>query len=349
MAADLATALARAGKSGSFRKMVFEALRAAEAKDPHPAKYRAKVRVPLVEALLADARYHEIELAGGLRYEIGLDSRIERALLFSRDAAPDHVWEPQTTKLLVKLAQNVRGDVMVGGAYIGDQVVPLAKALAKRGKVHAFEPMAWSYGRLLRHIELNKLPNVVPNHAGLWDNNGTIHISGEPALSTSAEAGAGETVPAFTADEYVAQKGIHTIGLIMLDTEGGEERALRGAAGLLARPAGDAPDLVFEIHRHHVDWSEGLPNTSVLKFLADFGYEAYAVRDYHDNVATAGMPIEVIPAAKVYLEGPPHGFNMFASKRPARVAGLGLVSVSDVSPKLFLDKDPALHAPKGRA
>lgn len=204
----------------------------------------------------------------------------------------------------------------------------------------------------MRNVELNGLTNVVTNRAGLWDKAGSLHLSGEPALSTTAEASAstaaGETVPAIAADDYLARHGIPDIGLLMLDTEGGEEKALRGARRLLGRAAGRAPDLVFEVHRHHVDWSNGLERTPILSFLFDLGYRVYAVRDFHDNVATAGLPLEMIPADKMYLEGPPHGFNMYATKEPASLATLGVRLVENVSPKLLPGRDPALHTPLAR-
>jgi FkbM family methyltransferase len=348
---ELIRAIAIAGRDQQFREATFDALRRAELSAKDTNAYRTEVRWPLISAMLAETRYHQVELSNGLKYEVGVDSRIEQALLLSREAAPDHVWEPQTTRLLVMLAATA-GDVLVGGAYIGDQVVPIARAVAARSataKVHAFEPMAYSFGRLVRNVQLNGFTNVVVNRAGLWDKPGTLNLSGEPALSTTEEAtgaaAAGESVPAIAADDYAREKGIESVGLIMLDTEGGEEKALRGARGLLARLPGKAPNLVFEVHRHNVDWSNGLTRTPILSYLADLGYTSFAVRDYHDNVATAGLPIEMIPADRVYLEGPPHGFNMFATKDAAAIAKFGIELVNDVSPKLILGKNPALHAP----
>jgi len=124
-----------------------------------------------------------------------------------------------------------------------------------------------------------------------------------------------------------------------LDTEGGETKALYGAAKTLEA---SSPHVVFEIHRQFVDWSDGLENTDVVRFLTSRGYSAYAIRDFHDNYPMTGRPIEVIPMDKVYLEGPPHGFNMLASKHDV-IQRLGLRVVESVSPKLLLDKDPALH------
>jgi hypothetical protein len=134
--------------------------------------------------------------------------------------------------------------------------------------------------------------------------------------------------------------------LIMLDTEGGEENALLGARETIAR---DSPNIVFEIHRNFVDWSGGLEKTSIVSLLTSQGYDVFAIRDFHSNYPMANEPIEVIPIDRVYLEGPPHGFNTLATKDANLIERLGLRIVNDVSPKLLLDRDPALHLPLSAA
>jgi hypothetical protein len=75
------------------------------------------------------------------------------------------------------------------------------------------------------------------------------------------------------------------------------------------------------------------------------GYRLFAIRDFHDNVRMSARPIEIIPVDSVYLEGPPHGFNLFATKDTTIVEHLDLRIVRGVSPKLLADRDPALHHP----
>jgi hypothetical protein len=96
-----------------------------------------------------------------------------------------------------------------------------------------------------------------------------------------------------------------------------------------------------------VDWSNGLPETEIVRLLSDRGYSVYALRDFNSNYDLAGRPIELIPAEAVHLEGPPHGFNMVAVKDPAVFNSLAYSIVRDVSPKLLRHKDPKLHHPVG--
>jgi FkbM family methyltransferase len=344
-------ALATAGKNETLRNVIFDALREAEAQSNDPALFRERVRWPLILGLLGEAKTHQVVMQNGLVFEVGADSRIEQALLLSSAAHPDHVWEPQTTRLLTALAAGV-SHIIVGGAYIGDQVLFLARAGNNNtppATIHAFEPMAHAFARLLRNLELNNISNVIPRRLGLWDrSNVNLSVEGHLGLASSLPVAddanaAGELIESESIDDYVNQKQLSSVGLIMLDTEGGEEKALMGARETIAR---HAPNIVFEIHRFFVDWTTGLEKTSIVKFLGSYGYTVFAIRDFHNNYSMEGHPIEIIPVDRVYLEGPPHGFNMLATTDSTLVKRLGLRVVEDVSPKLLLHKDPALHHPR---
>lgn len=341
----LADALAVAGRDEALRERIFEALRAAELRADDASSFREQVRWPLILSLLRDVRAHRVVLENGVMFDVTPDSRIEKALLLSSAAHPDHVWEPQTTKLLVALAEHA-SNVIVGGAYIGDQVLLVAKS--STAVVHAFEPMKQAFERLLHHVEINGLKNVVAQRRGLWSDSGAdLRLDGHLALASSVvvNKGDGETTPSISIDDYVRERELSSVELIMLDTEGGEENALSGARDTIDR---DRPNIVFEIHRHFVDWTNGLEKTSIVTSLTSQGYEVFAIRDFHNNYPIFS-PVEIIPVAKVYLNGPPHGFNVLATKDKNLVERLGLRVVENVSPKLLLEKDPALHAPLSTA
>ena len=72
-----------------------------------------------------------------------------------------------------------------------------------------------------------------------------------------------------------------------------------------------------------------------------------AVRDFQSNVNLQGTPIELVPLDSVYLEGPPHGFNLVAVADPAVLAGSMFRIVPDVSPKLLRHRGAPLHRPSG--
>ena len=140
---------------------------------------------------------------------------------------------------------------------------------------------------------------------------------------------------------------MNNVELIMLDIEGGELEALKGARDLLSRASDSAPVVIFELHGAYTDWSHGLAETDIVRFLSQRGYTVFAIRDYHSNVAMKGRPIQLVEIGSAYIEGPAHGFNMLATKSPETLDASIFRIVGNVSPKLLFHRDPAKHAPLG--
>ncbi|WP_423199197.1 MULTISPECIES: FkbM family methyltransferase [unclassified Cupriavidus] len=310
---------------------------------------RDDITGPIVDAMYDEQSRLRKTLADGTVFEFLYRTKIARDFLMSTPAQPDHVWEPQTTKLLLRLCER-GGNAVVGGAYFGDQVILMARRLAQAGGTcHAFEPNADQLGMLRNNAELNHVENIRSWRLGLWSDSTTqLRLVGNDSFAhaeqTTAAAG-DDSFATVTIDDYCAQQKLDKLSLIMLDIEGAEINVFKGAARQLARPAGEAPNLVFEVHRHYVDWSAGLENAEIVKLLKGYGYHVYAVRDFNSNVDMAGRPVELVPVDSVYLEGPAHGFNMVAVKDPSVLQGEDFAVVPGVSPKLLWHRDPALHHP----
>jgi FkbM family methyltransferase len=309
---------------------------------------REEVTGPIVDALFDDDQVVRKSLSSGVTFEFLYRSKIARDFVMSQPAAPDHAWEPQTSRILVDMATRAK-QVVVGGAYFRDHAVLIAREVAKRGGVvHAFEPNNEQRAMLTRNAELNGLTNIRPRPEGLWENSTTsLKLVGYDSFA-SAEVGEGDdSFKTVTIADYLQAAGVDQLDLIVLDIEGAEFGALKGAEAFLAQPKGQAPDILFEVHRHYVDWTNGLLDTPIARFLTGHGYTLYALRDFNSNYDLSGKPVELIPAEAVYLEGPPHGFNMVAVKDVSVFEGPGYRICRDVSPKLLRHKDPALHHPIG--
>ena len=343
-------ALAAIGRNPTLREVFVLACLQVEKGLNYGGSVRDDITAPIVDALFRDVERVRKTLSTGEVFEFSYRSKIAREFVMSEPRQPDHVWEPQTTKLLLRLAQGAR-HVLVGGAYFGDHAILIAKKIAAWGGVcHAFEPNAEQLAMLVHNARLNALGNLRPHLLGLWSKtNCNLRLVGDdshayPELVSQAEAGSFSTV---TVDSYLAQQGVKALDLLMLDIEGGEFEVLKGASGQLALPEAEAPAVVFEVHRSYVDWTGGLHRTEIVRFLAGFGYTVFAVRDFNANFNMAGKPIELIPTDDVYLEGPPHGFNMLAVKGSKRLQLIdGYRICPGVSPKLLVHKDPNLHHPK---
>ncbi|MBX6322280.1 MAG: FkbM family methyltransferase [Rhodospirillaceae bacterium] len=350
-AAKLARALGTIGADEAARAALLARLHEVERRLARPDfDVREQVTGPVVDALHAGLGPLCKRLSNGIEFHFHYRSKIARDFVMSPEPAPDHVWEPQTTKLLIHLGARAR-HVVIGGAYSGDQAILLARAMRDHGgQCHCFEPNADQMAMLKLNAAANGLDNLVFNEVGLWRSDGDrLVLVGEDSFAHPETARPGDpgAFPTVTIDSYGAARGLDTIGLIMLDIEGAELAALQGADRYLTQPADTAPRLVFEVHRHYVDWSDGLENTEIVRFLRSRGYHLFAVRDYQSNVPMHGEPIELIRPEHTYLEGPPHGFNMLAAKDRAELDGDAFRFCAGVSPKLLRHRDPRLHQPCG--
>src|SRR2546430_1158537 len=268
---------------------------------------RETITGPIVDALHAPGMMLRKELADGAVFDFAYRSKIARDFVLSPDLKPDHVWEPQTTRLLLHFARKARHAV-IGGGYIGDHAVLVARAMQAHGGIcHAFEPNLEAAGLMRRNADNNRVTNLTVSELGLL-NEDDCHLMlvgndshAHPVLAKSSDTA--EKFTTVTLDSYGNAQGIEPLDLLMLDIEGGEQAALEGAAGFLRRPKGEAPAVVFEIHRSYVDWSNGLDRTSPVRLMLDTGYTVFAIRDFQSNVPMCDCLIELLPLDAVHLEG----------------------------------------------
>lgn len=341
---SLHQALGRVGRDPSARDQMINLLRTWEARAHRPGEQiRETVTGPIVDALFAPGEPVGFELSDGTELEMPYRGKIARDIALRDRVRPDHAFEPQTTKLLMRWAEKAQV-ALVGGAYAGDHVCPLARRM-KNGRVLAFEPNDEQRGFLERNLARNALDRVLVRAEALWDASGVrLAFEGEDAYARVVETD-GPGLDATTIDAALEAAGEDRLDLILIDIEGSELRALQGAQGQLSRSAPDAPDIIFELHAMYSDWSQGLAQTDIVRQLTDWGYTVYALRDFQTNIDTSGCAVELVELEGCYLEGPPHGFNMVATKRPEQFDTDSYRILRGVSPKLLLHRDPRLHAP----
>ncbi len=312
-------ALQLLGRNHSLRKELIAWLMRTEKEIIHKdGSIRDDITGPIADALHNDDDEYEKELIDGTKFKFLFRTKIARDFLMSSKDKPNHVWEPQTTKLLLKLANETKGDVLVGGAYFGDQAIMLAKLIQAEGRrLHGFEPNTDQAAMFAKNVAINNLTNVEIQHLGLWsESSKKLKLDGFDSFANAITAADDETgFQTITIDDYLATQG-RTLSLIQMDIEGSELAALKGAHQCLTN---SRPDVLFEVHRSYVDWSNGLENTEICTYLTNLGYHLYAIRDFNSHIDMGNSPIELIPVDRVYLEGPPHGFNMLAIHDIARL------------------------------
>lgn len=341
----LRQALHKLGRDESLRRELMDWLVRAEARFGRSVSVRDDITGPIIDALHDDADRYEKVISDGTKFEFLYRTKIARDFLLSQPSVPDHVWEPQTTRLLTHLAETSSGDVLIGGAYFGDHAVLLGRQLHAAGRrVHCFEPNDDQRAMLARNASLNSLMNLDIHSLGLWnESSARLRLAGFDSFANAVPASDEQSgFQTITVDDYMVRSG-RTLSVLMLDIEGAELQALRGAQKTLER---DRPSVVFEVHREYVDWSAGLQSTEICRLLINQGYSLYAVRDFNTNQDMRGRKVELVPAATVYLEGPPHGFNMLAVSADFPIDHAMFSIIDGVSPKLLWHKEPALHHPR---
>jgi len=310
---------------------------------------REEITGPMVDELyLGSPEIFISELQEEIKFKYRYKSKIMRDFFLRHEELPDHFWEPQTTKLLRILSRNSK-TVFVGGAYIGDQVVYIAKELTRNpdAKCYAFEPNLDSFCLLKDNCKLNNFNNIIINNKGLWYDNKKLAFVGNDSHAFSKEVDylEDEGFDAVSINNYCLENNIFEIDLIMLDLEGGELNVLKGADNFLEMSSKKAPTIIFEIHSSYVNWKNGLQKTNIGEYLTEKGYFLYSIRDFQSNYPMQGCKIELIPAETTILDGPKHGFNMIAVKDESLLEHKHIVFCDNLSPKLLLHRDKKIHFP----
>ena len=332
-------------ENAGYRSHFIASLVDFEKKAGHPHNnVRDKVSAPLCDALFMGESFVKT-LQNGLIIKFIYNSKIAREFLLSDPVIPDHVWEPQTTKLLLHFSKNAR-NVIIAGAYFGDQAIPVAHTIKNTGTCHTFEPNKNNSDIIIENARLNGLNNIVINNLALWNkSNEKLVFEGEDALASTVVAGEriSNVLHTITIDDYMTQHAVGPVDLLMIDVEGSEIKVLEGASVMLQK---HKPVVVFETHSLYNDWSKGLEHSDSVKLMTGIGYKVYAVREFHQNINMGNMPVELLPLERTYCETPPdHGFNLLAVPSEKLIDNDLFRLVHDLSPKLILPKNDPKFLP----
>jgi FkbM family methyltransferase len=235
------------------------------------------------------ARLDEFERLTGpttLMWADGLSTRLIAGEQVSRALYVSGTYEPNT---LCVLGRHLRpgGVFMDAGAHAGVVSLAASRWVGEAGHVYAIEPSGREHRRLLDSIELSRAANVTPIRAavGAAPGRGTLLVA-DAAYSGLNTLGARfayggiseasrETVEVVTIDDVVRERGIARVDAIKLDVEGGEARALAGAAEVLRR---SRPMIVLELNVSALDACGATP-AHVEELLLAADYRAFAIED----------------------------------------------------------------------
>lgn len=211
----------------------------------------------------------------GIRWRLDLAEGIDLALyLFGK-------FEPTTVAAYQRLIRP--GDVVLDiGANIGAHTLWLARAVGDSGKVYAFEPTAYAYGKLAQNLSLNPAlaARVVAEQIMLVE---TAHAPVSPEIYASWPLDGGANLhdahlgrPESTAGARSATLDAYTaawarVSLIKLDVDGYECQVLGGGRELLAK---HKPAIIMELAPYVLE-ERGASLEALLGLLATAGYALF--------------------------------------------------------------------------
>ncbi len=133
------------------------------------------------------------------------------------------------------------------GANVGLYAVLASALVGEEGSVYAFEPSSLSYARLLRNLDLNGCTNVIAARLAVADSNLPLvlrvdarhpgydgHAFVEKTHRVPTLLRTDEMVECCTLDDYLAAAGVAGFDFLIMDIEGAEYWALKGASKSLA-------------------------------------------------------------------------------------------------------------------
>lgn len=333
------------GKNQKLVDAFIEFIKKTEQELEYNGSVRDDISRYLVDAMFEKDDFQVKSIQSGIKYKFltGEGSKIAREFLLSTPTIPEFAWEPQTTKLLLYLSQKAK-NVIIGGVYFGDQALPIAINIKQNnGTVHGFDLNEKQVGILKDNMLLNNITNIQPVLKGLWHNSSTyLNLSDTDDLAFATPVSESKISNTITIDDYIEANNLPGVDLIMIDIEGAELNVLKGAEKQLIKTNG-YPNIVFEIHRNYVDWSNGLLNTDIVKYLMSMGYAVFSLRDFQGNYDMKNKKIELIKPEETVLDGPSHGFNMVAVKDKSLLENDLFKMCRNLSPKYILHKKSPLH------
>ncbi len=222
----------------------------------------------------------EIVVRGGITYDLDLTQGIDFAIWLGG------MFERNTAIALGKLTEP--GSLVLDiGANIGAHTLRLAKLVGPNGRVMAFEPTDFAFGKLRRNLDLNPslASRVEASHCFLTATDGTsVPHAIYSSWPLAVEAGLHskhlgremetKSAQARSLDSVLAERADRKVQLVKLDVDGFECDVLRGATKLLRDVR---PIFVMELAPYVLE-ERGTSLDQLLSYFIPNGYRFYDER-----------------------------------------------------------------------
>lgn len=239
----------------------------------------------------------EIETPFGFRFAGNTGDVIQRYIYVFG------VWEPDVTAWV---SRNVSpGSVAVDvGANVGYFTLLMARLVGSDGQVHSIEALPSTVRHLRHNVAINSWTDKVIIHdVACSDLQGTTEVFRAKSIGNSSTQRVGRSegvVRSDTLDHLLRDVDPASISCIKIDTEGDEERVVRGGRGIL-ESLREGAFVVVEITPEMLE-SRGSKSGDVFDLFRSLGYDAYAMENdyaparYADDRVTEPQPLGAPPS-----------------------------------------------------
>ncbi len=148
--------------------------------------------------------------------------------------------EPRTLSLIQQFAGS--GDIVSGGAFVGDFLPAMSRALKRGAHLHSFEPNPIGFAATTMTLALNDLKNVKLSPVAVGNETGVLpllvadeagrQMGGTSKIVQEAQEGRTVDVDIVRIDDLVPDS--RKVSVLQLDIEGYEWPALEGATQTIA-------------------------------------------------------------------------------------------------------------------
>lgn len=232
----------------------------------------------------------------GIIYELDLSEVIDVSIYLQN-------YEPEVAGAIEKYCRP-GWKVLDIGANIGAHTFHLAQKIGPEGKVFAFEPTDFAFGKLIKNISFNNFNNIYPFKIALSD----VNLQDQPVnfraswLTTGGRADGQSRVDFQRLDDWCLKNHIDVIDFIKIDVDGNEYPIWAGGIKLMEKCR---PILLMEAVGPHFDNEERNP----FKLLQQLGYRFWDAKSGQEYVSLEDMQI-LLPSNDLEMTV---GFNVIAA------------------------------------
>jgi len=199
------------------------------------------------------------------------------------------VWEKSTIEFMCKNAGNK--DIIHAGTFFGDFLPRLSSCLKRDATIWAFEPNPDNFRHAERTIKLNSLNNVVLRMAGLGEvtQSRNLRVIGRRGAVLGGASRFVDYADRVNQEQLTVAELIRIddsvpadrdVGIIQLDLEGYELKALQGATNTIKRCH---PIVIIEANK---------PTNECVALLATFEYESIGMLGPNLVLATRAKKLQ---------------------------------------------------------